>query len=75
MNTSKRKTGLSRSEYLIRAYEFAARGDRLPHTKITDEQARQIRTYDRTAKQWALELGVHIRTIEKVRAFGSFSHV
>lgn len=35
---------IPREEYLARAYEFAKRGDELPHSKFTSKQAAEIRS-------------------------------
>ena len=60
---------MTRDEYLSRAHEFALRGERLPHARLNADLVRAIRTNRRglTARQWAEQLGVHHRTIDKVR--------
>jgi predicted DNA-binding protein (UPF0251 family) len=68
---------MTRDEYLSRAHEFAPRGERLPHARLNAETVRAIRTNRRglTARQWAEKLGVHQRTIDKVRDYRSWRHV
>ena len=68
---------MTRSEYLSRAYEFAPRSERLPQSRLNAEIVRAIRTNRRglTARQWAEQLGVHQRTIDKVRDYRSWRHV
>lgn len=52
-------------------------GTELPHAKLDEEKVRAIRKNRNgwTAKRWAESLGVHIRTIDKVRDFRSWAHV
>lgn len=68
---------MTRDEYLSRAHEFAPRGEQLPHARLNAETVRAIRTNRRglTARQWAEQLGVHQRTIDKVRDYRSWRHV
>ena len=68
---------MTRNEYLSRAHEFAPRGERLPQSRLNAEIVRAIRTNRRglTARQWAEQLGVHQRTIDKVRDYRSWRHV
>jgi hypothetical protein len=68
---------MTRAEYLARAHEFAPRGERLPHARLNTELVREIRQNPRgmTARQWAEQLGVHIRTITGVREFRTWRHV
>lgn len=53
------------------------RGNELPHAKLDKKTVLAMRKqpYTKTSKQWAAELGVHIRTVDKVRQFLSWSHV
>ena len=51
------------------------RGNSLPHAKLTEPLVREIRKPGRTARQWAQTLGLHIRTIDKVRQYRSWWHV
>lgn len=55
----------------------AARGNALPHAKLTPERVRAIRSNPRglTARQLAEEHKVHYRTIEKVRHYETWCHV
>lgn len=69
---------MSRAEY--REYggiEFAKRGIELPHAKLDDAKVEKIRANVNgwTAKVWADYYGVHVRTINKVRDFRSWTHV
>lgn len=53
------------------------RGNELPHAKLNPDLVRTIRAnrHGWTAKQWAAHLGLHKRTIDKVRDRESWSHV
>lgn len=55
----------------------AVRGDDLPHAKLSPEIVRAIRSNPDglTARQHADLLGVHYRTVEKVRHFETWGHV
>lgn len=68
---------LTREEYRAQAVLFASRGSELPQSKLDDDTVRAIRAnLERlTARQWALKLGLHYRTIEKVRQFAGWRHV
>lgn len=68
---------MTRTEYLLRHHEFHARGNQLPHAKLTPEAVRAIRANrnGETAKQLASRYGVHVRTIDKVRDRRSWGHV
>lgn len=79
---------MTRDEYLIRQHEFQPRGMQLPHAKLTPLEVEAIRS---AAKQrdalrkhirdklsndaLARDLGVHVRTIEKVLSRESWGHV
>ena len=54
-----------------------ARGTRNGLAKLDDDIVREVRKNRpvMTAKQWAQKLGVHLRTIEKVRARLTWTHV
>lgn len=75
------KRGLDREEWHLRRFEFVARGNKLPHAKLTPELVRTIRgryvPFSKTAGAPALarEYGLHRRTIEKVLTFMSWGHV
>jgi hypothetical protein len=68
---------MTREDYLDSAHVMAKRGVQLTHSKLTEDAVRSIRRNPRgwTAKQWADHLGVHYRTIEKVRSHETWSHV
>lgn len=59
------------------ALQSARRGTDLPHARLTPAVVREIRAnrHGLTAKQWAAKLGVHIRTIDKVRDYKTWIHV
>ena len=54
----------------------AKRGTELPQARLTPEAVREIRANRQglTAAQLAAQYGVHYRTIEKVRAYETWSH-
>lgn len=79
---------LERGEYLSRAREFAKRGQDLPQTKLLDleieairsaaKQRENLRTYIRenlSNEALARQFGVHVRTIEKVLQYDTWSHL
>ena len=67
---------MNRDDYLSRAYEFARRGEQLPHARLNTDLVRQIRSNRAmTAKQWAEKLGVHERTITGAREYRTWRHV
>jgi hypothetical protein len=59
------------------AHIVCKRGNDLPQAKLTTDLVSTIRTnrFGWTAKKWAEHLGLHIRTIEKVRDRKTWSHV
>ena len=57
------------------ARAMALRGNELPHAKLNPQLVMHIRDSKMTSRQLANDLGVHIRTIEKVRRFESWVHV
>lgn len=79
---------MTRDEYMIRQHEFQPRGTQLPQSKLTPLEVEAIRS---AAKQreslrkhireklsneaLARDLGVHVRTVEKVLARESWGHV
>ena len=71
------KHGIDRDEWHLRAREFVLRGNALPHARLNPDLVREIRANRRkwTNSQWAAFLGVHIRTIEDVQAYRTWSHV
>lgn len=69
---------MNRAQYLCGgAHLTARRGNDLPHAKLNPDLVREIRTnrHGLTAKQWADQLGLHVRTVDKVRDRRSWSHV
>lgn len=69
---------MNRFDYLQwGARATAKRGTDLPHARLTPEKVRAIRInrHGKTAKELATEHGVHYRTIEKVRAGETWTHV
>lgn len=79
---------MERGEYLCRTKEFAKRGQELPHTKLLDldvvtirsaaKQRENLRKYIKenlSNDALAVKFGVHVRTIEKIMQFESWSHV
>lgn len=62
---------------LYGAKSIAKRGNDLPHAKLNPEMVRVIRLnrYGWSAKRWAEVLGVHVRTIKRVRDRKSWAHV
>ena len=69
---------MTRDEYRASGAKLTAkRGNDLPHAKLNPETVRAIRANvaKMTAKEWADSLGLHQRTIDKVRTFGSWRHV
>jgi hypothetical protein len=56
---------------------YALRGNQLPHARLDANQVRAIRENRNgwTARQWGKALGVHHRTIEKVRHYETWVHV
>jgi hypothetical protein len=56
---------------------MAAKGNQLPQAIVTPELVIQIRktTFAKSAKRWAKEPGMHHRSIEKIRSYGSWKHV
>jgi len=72
------KHNISRQNYLLMPCKYAKRGEQLKHSKLTEDDVRKIRIdADKgiTAKSQASEYGVHIRTIEKIRRYESWTHV
>lgn len=66
---------LNREEYLEQAHYSAMRGNELPHAKLNPSLVREIRNSDEPRKTIAARLGVHYRTIEKVRQWETWIHV
>ena len=79
---------LTRDEYLLRAREFALRGQDLPQTKLLDLEVAAIRSSVRqrenlrkyidenlTNKALAKQSGVSLRTIERLTQHDTWSHI
>lgn len=79
---------LERGEYLSRAREFAKRGKELPQAKLLDVEVESIRSAAKQREKLrayirdnlsnlalAKEYGVHVRTIEKILQYDTWSHV
>jgi len=68
---------VKREEYIIRAREFASRGEARPNAVLTADRVREIRSNEQglTARQLAHLYGCHYRTIEKVRAYETWIHL
>ena len=79
---------LDRSEYLSRARSMALRGQELPQTKLLDIDVVSIRSAARqrdalrkhikdnlSNEALSKQYSVHIRTIEKVLQYNSWSHI
>lgn len=82
------RKAMNRDDYLIRAHEFAQRGQDLPQSKLTDEQVVKIRAAQQKREDLrthireklsnealAREMGVHVRTVEKVLHGGAWAHL
>ena len=87
-STSIFKERLKRDEYLLRAREFAPRGQDLPQTKLLDlevvaiksaarqrEKMRQYIKDNLSNEALAKQYGVHVRTIEKALQHHTWSHI
>lgn len=88
MKSHRPEKRLERGEYLSRARSMALRGQDLPQTKLLDMDIVSIRS---SAKQrenlrkhirenlsndaLAKQYGVHVRTIEKLLAYETWSHM
>lgn len=69
---------MTRFEYQqFGALVTAKRGTELPQAKLDEVKVLAIRAnrHGLTAKQWAEALGVHQRTIDKVRDRRSWTHI
>lgn len=79
---------LDRREYLLRARELAPRGQDLPQSKLLDLEVAAIRSAARQREKLrqhirenlsnealARQFGVHVRTVEKVLAVETWSHI
>jgi uncharacterized protein (DUF433 family) len=79
---------MNRREYQVRARELAPRGERLPHTKLSAEQVREIRRLAQVREQErarinaefsnaaiAARYGVHRRTVENVLSYQAHVNV
>jgi DNA-binding transcriptional regulator YiaG len=79
---------MNRREYQVRARELAPRGERLPHTKLSADQVREIRRLAQVREQErarinaelsnaaiAARYGVHRRTVENVLSYQAHVNV
>ena len=79
---------MNRREYQLRARELAPRGERLPHTKLSADQVREIRRLAQVREQErarinaefsnaaiAARYGVHRRTVENVLSYQAHVNV
>lgn len=79
---------MTRDEFLIRQHEFVARGEALPHAKLTEQEvkeARQIREQAQLFRKWidehfsveglARRYGVSTGAMEKVLNYTTWRHV
>lgn len=68
---------MTREEYRHRAREFAARGERVGVAKLDENKVRWIRQNRQglTTRAMADRLGVHYRTVEKVRYGETWCHI
>ena len=79
---------LTRDEYLLRAREFAPRGQDLPQTKLLELEVAAIRSAVRqreklrqhiadnlSNKALAKQYGVSLRTIERLTQHETWSHI
>jgi hypothetical protein len=82
------RNAMNRDDYLMRAYEFAPRGQALPQSKLADMQVIAIRAAQQqrddlrahiretlSNEALARRMGVHVRTIEKVLSGGAWAHL
>lgn len=73
---------------MIRAHEFASRGENLSHAVLNNEAVFQIRKAKQMRENLRLKIknelsneslakkyGVHVRTIEKVLSYSTWFHV
>ncbi len=74
---SRSRHGIDRQEWSTRAHEFCARGERLPHARLTADVVRKIRVNQEgwPRWKWAECLGCHVRTIDKVATYETWRHV
>lgn len=74
---SRGKHGITRDEWSLMHSTFCKRGTDLPHARLNPDLVRKIRSNPNgwSARRWSEELGVHIRTIEKVQRGLSWRHV
>lgn len=68
---------ISREEWRQTAQAYCRRGNDLPQARLNPELVRKIRRNPQgwTARRWAEELGMHVRSIEKVQRRESWAHV
>lgn len=66
---------IDRGTWRNEAWLYAPRGNRLPHARLTPDLVREIRASNEPHKRIADRLGVHYRTIEKVRQYETWRQV
>lgn len=79
------RKAMNRDDYLMRAHEFALRGEELPQTKLNVDAIREIRAAQEKREDLRLHIkenlsnealakkfNVHVRTIEKAIQYGSW---
>lgn len=69
--------GINREEWRQTARAYCRRGNDLPQARLNPELVRRIRCNPNgwSARRWAEELGMHVRSIEKVQQHRSWGHV
>lgn len=74
---SRGKHGITRDEWRLTSTMYCRRGNDLPQARLNPELVREIRRNPNgwSARRWADELGVHVRTVEKVQRGLSWRHV
>lgn len=79
---------LARHEYLTRATELAGRGEKLPQSKLVDDEVMEIKSAQRQRAKLlqhikdnlsnaalAQRFGVSVSNIEKILYLGSWTHI
>ena len=66
---------IDRETYCQEAFLYHRRGNALPQSKLTPALVREIRASSEPRKEIARRLGLHYRTIEKVRQYETWIHV
>jgi len=68
---------MNREDYIVRAKEFASRGESRPNAVMSPEKVRYIRKnpQGKSSKKLAEMLGCHYRTVQKVQYFETWTHI